>query len=653
MEHSPRLIARCRRLAEFLLVLVTTLSTIVLAGWALSNHDLTSLFPTGAKLNYVGQVHSAAAICMILYSLSLLLIMSYQKYARYVGYALAAIPFSTGVLNGVLDFMKEDIEPFRIFQATQSAPGITFPSPMESPVALSITLIGLALLLYRVSNRRKNLWFTEIVSAVSVFCSVAVLMGSATSKEALCVIGRCYTPSLGYATMMLLFAVALFLSDPTRGFASQFTSERIRGIFLRRGSSAVLLPLIYLFCTIPSYIFLSTGEPVLNLGLCQVIAFSVFAYIFVTLVLSGSKAASQIESIADQERSRAQELAEKSEELEKELERTRFTRTQSGQQLTGSITAVKYKRVCLTCMEEFEDIVNFCPTDGSDLSRIVDDSLIGNIFAEKFSVLSELGSGGMSTVYKAQHMLIGKTVALKVLNEKTASSNDGLKRFMREAKAMGGLKHENIIGIDDFGLSQDGRAYLVMEYLDGESLGDLLKRSGRLDLKNATEIVNQLSNALTCAHKAGIVHRDLKPSNVMLGRRPGGGFDVKVVDFGLAKMAGNDDQAITSTGECVGSPLYMSPEQCKGDPINSSCDIYALGCMTFEMLTGYPPIMERNIIETVKAHVGSKPREFPRDVWIPHDVKAIVYKCLEKEPRNRPASAEEVKQVFACHYART
>ncbi|MBX9692123.1 MAG: serine/threonine protein kinase [Cyanobacteria bacterium] len=651
MEHSRRLIARCERLAEFLLALVITLGFIVLAGWALGNHDLTSLFPAGAKLNYVGQVHSTAAICMMLYAVSLLLIMAKNQNVRSAGYALAVIPFSTGVLNGVLELMKEDLEPFRFLQPTESAPGITFPTPMEWPIALSTTVIGLALFLYQVGIRRKNLYPTEIAAMLSIFCSVAVLMGSATSKEALCVIGRCYTPSLGYASMMLLFAIALFLSDPTRGFVSHFTSERIRGIILRRASSAVLFPLIYLFCAIPSFIFVEKGVPALNLGLCQFIAFSIFILIFGWLIHSGVKAASHLETIVDLERSRAKELAVKSEELEKELERTRFSRT-STQFGALSQTAVKYKRVCLTCMEEFEDTVNFCPSDGSDLSRIVDDSLIGNIFADKYSVIEELGSGGMSTVYKATHLLIEKTVALKVLNEKTAGSGDGLKRFIREAKAMGGLKHDNIVGIDDFGLAADGRAFLVMEYLNGESLSDVLKR-GYLNLRDTTEVVSQLCDALAHAHKAGIVHRDLKPSNIMLSRGHEGGFNVKVVDFGLAKMAGDElSPAITNTGECVGSPLYMSPEQCKGDPITTRADIYALGCIMFEMLAGFPPIMERNIIETVKAHVGSKPADFPRDIVVPPEIKAIVYKCLEKEPNNRPASAQEVKRIFSGFFAR-
>jgi serine/threonine-protein kinase len=272
------------------------------------------------------------------------------------------------------------------------------------------------------------------------------------------------------------------------------------------------------------------------------------------------------------------------------------------------------------------------------------------VFAEKYDVISRLGSGGMSTVYRAKHKFFEKEVAIKVLKGNAGESSDSLKRFQREARATVSISHPGIVGVSDFGLTPDGRAFLVMDYLDGESLSHFLDRVGRLTVSDMIDIAGQLCDALAVAHGSGIVHRDLKPSNIMLVRGEEGEMIVKIVDFGLAKILDEDHQAslkITQTGDCFGSPLYMSPEQCMGKKVDHRCDIYALGCILFECLTGNPPIIGNNAADTITKHVQERPAAFPEGMSVPKEIKLIIYKALHKEAMWRPQTVMEIKDALA------
>jgi serine/threonine protein kinase len=313
-----------------------------------------------------------------------------------------------------------------------------------------------------------------------------------------------------------------------------------------------------------------------------------------------------------------------------------------------SASKVRYKRFCLTCTNEYDDNTEKCPIDSSPLSRVIDESLIGTVFAEKYDVISRLGSGGMSTVYRAKHLYIGKEVAIKVLKGNTTDS-ESLKRFQREARAASTVSHPGIVGVNDFGLTPEGKAFLVMDYLEGETLSHFLDHAGTMPLADMINIADQLCEALNVAHENGIIHRDLKPSNIMLVRGGRGETVAKIVDFGLAKILDEDNfasQKITQTGDCFGSPPYMSPEQCMGKKVDHLSDIYALGCILFECLTGNPPIIGANASDTITKHVQGKPAPFPEGIDVPKEIKLIIYKALHKEPMWRPQTAMEIKRVL-------
>src|SRR5581483_5836860 len=208
-----------------------------------------------------------------------------------------------------------------------------------------------------------------------------------------------------------------------------------------------------------------------------------------------------------------------------------------------------------------------------------------------YRVLQQIGEGGMGVVYLAEHTVIGKKAALKMLLPAYCKSEAIVTRFFNEARATAKLQHPGLIEIYDFGHHTDGSAYIVMEFLDGESLAALLKRKGPLDLQLVIELSRQIAGALQAAHAAGIVHRDLKPDNVFLipSEELKCGLRAKVLDFGIAKLIdqGSPSQMKTRTGVLMGTPAYMSPEQCRGaSRVDHRADIYSLGCMMFEMASG-------------------------------------------------------------------
>ncbi len=307
-------------------------------------------------------------------------------------------------------------------------------------------------------------------------------------------------------------------------------------------------------------------------------------------------------------------------------------------------------RVCLTCNKEFMHDMDACPDDGGPLVLAQRDPLIGSIFADKYEILSVLGEGGMSKVYKARHKFMDRVVAVKLLHEHLVSDSLALQRFEHESKAASSLSHQNIVTVHDFGRTKSGQAYFVMDCLEGESLADVLARDVRLPLAESISIFKQTCEGLEHAHKKGVVHRDLKPSNLVLMKNDDGTTQVKIVDFGIAKLMPKDGkprQNITQTGEIFGSPLYMSPEQCNSKNMDHRSDIYSLGCLMYETLAGVPPLMGENFVNTVVKHINEAPPPFSQtapEANVPPQVEACIMKCLEKEPYNRYQSASEVRQ---------
>ena len=277
----------------------------------------------------------------------------------------------------------------------------------------------------------------------------------------------------------------------------------------------------------------------------------------------------------------------------------------------------------------------------------------GDLVGGHYKVESLLGAGGMGAVYKAKHTFIERVVAIKTLHEHLASDEATLGRFKIEAQSNAAVVHQNLVSSYDFGLIQGKIPYIVMEYLQGESLQDLLDRDRVIDEKTAKNIFVQICDALHAVHSKGIVHRDLKPSNVMLLKHEDNEHFVKVVDFGIAKIleSNNDEHKMTRTGECLGSPLYMSPEQCWGSGkavIDNRSDLYALGCIMFESLTGDSVFSGTSVLEVLIKHVKEEPSLAPlKEARVSQPTIDLIARLLQKKSEDRPATAREVRECLA------
>lgn len=275
------------------------------------------------------------------------------------------------------------------------------------------------------------------------------------------------------------------------------------------------------------------------------------------------------------------------------------------------------------------------------------DTFLGSIFADKFDVTELIGSGGMSTVYKARHMVMDKEFALKVLHAHECQNNVAVRRFQMEAQAASTIIHPGVVAIYDCG-EYGGRLYLVMDFVQGQSLAQILATEGPLTLTRFLSIMLQVSQAVAHAHKNGIVHRDLKPSNIMV-TKSGETEIVKIVDFGIAKVlsgTGSLAHQLTTTGEFCGTPYYMSPEQCSGTQVDARSDIYSLGCVMFEALTGDVPFRALSIFETITKHVIAPPPPLvaPQiDGENKQRLELVVLRALAKNASDRFQSMDELE----------
>ncbi|MBS2003307.1 MAG: tetratricopeptide repeat protein [Cyanobacteria bacterium SZAS LIN-5] len=311
------------------------------------------------------------------------------------------------------------------------------------------------------------------------------------------------------------------------------------------------------------------------------------------------------------------------------------------------------RKACISCGQEFSGDTAVCPHDGTTLTPLVQEDMVGKIIGEKYEVLETIGGGGMGMIYKAKHILMKRIVAIKMMHPQYVSSASNLKRFQQEAQAASALNHPNILAVFDFGLTPEGAPYLVMDFLEGTNLAEVLDELGLLPASRATNIFAQACAGLAHAHSKGVIHRDLKPGNIMLVEFDQRKDFVKIVDFGIAKVLPSGDESesshLTATGEVFGSPLYMSPEQCRGRNLDIRSDIYSLGCVMYRTLTGSSPFFGQDPMECMYKQVNEAPNKFfdaNPDSKVPEALEAIVFKCLAKEPADRYQTMHELKDAL-------
>jgi tRNA A-37 threonylcarbamoyl transferase component Bud32 len=267
--------------------------------------------------------------------------------------------------------------------------------------------------------------------------------------------------------------------------------------------------------------------------------------------------------------------------------------------------------------------------------------------AGEYQLMEEIGRGAFGTVYRAIHPLIGKEVAIKVLDESSLDDTSLERRFVTEARSVNRIKHPNIVDIFGFGELANGQKFYVMELLTGETLAALRKRAGALPSRAAIEVLEPLADALDAAHEVGILHRDLKPANVFLHRAPDGSVSVKLLDFGVAKVLGGHDPAHTKTGGAIGTPAYMAPEQWAGGTAAAAADVYSLGVIAYELLTGRRPFAPSEVRDRFKHGLHTPPDSASRiNPQLPRAVDALLARMLAKAPAERPHSARAAVRLL-------
>ena len=308
-------------------------------------------------------------------------------------------------------------------------------------------------------------------------------------------------------------------------------------------------------------------------------------------------------------------------------------------------------KICPTCNVEYPETERFCPKDGAalQLQRGASTDLVGSIIAERYHITKRLGAGGMGRVYLAEHVKMGRQCAIKVLHPAMAGDADAIGRFNREAANASRIDHPNVAAIYDFGETQEGLLYLAMQYIEGETLTQVMRAAGALTPLRASDITRQAAEGLHAAHAIGIVHRDLKPDNIMVSTDSDGLDSVKVVDFGIAKATGEVAQGVTRTGIVVGTPEYMSPEQLAGEPVDGRSDQYSLAMVAFNMLAGELPFPAASTGSMVVMRLTERPRSLaevrPGIAW-PDELEAVMSKALDRDPGRRYPATRDFAHAF-------
>jgi serine/threonine protein kinase len=275
-------------------------------------------------------------------------------------------------------------------------------------------------------------------------------------------------------------------------------------------------------------------------------------------------------------------------------------------------------------------------------------SLIGSVLADRYEIVDEVGHGALGVVYRARHLVMEKTVAVKVLFEEMDKDENTFLRFQREAQAASSMSHPNIVTVYDFGISKNNTPFLVMDFIEGQDLKDVLRSQGRLPVDRSVKIFLQMCSALEHAHSKGILHRDIKPENVVLVKTSWNPEFVKLVDFGIAKYVNEPNRnakKLTMDGQVLGTPAYMSPEQIMGGRLDARSDIYCMGVLMYNLISGKLPILGKDSTETMSKHITDLPTELADacpEIKIPFRLQRAIMKTLKKHPQDRHQSMREL-----------
>ncbi len=312
-------------------------------------------------------------------------------------------------------------------------------------------------------------------------------------------------------------------------------------------------------------------------------------------------------------------------------------------------TAELNLRRCGTCGEEFPSDYLVCPRDATPLGldRDAEDPLLGIVLAGTYRIVRNLGRGGMGRLYEAQHTRLERLFAVKVLHEEQSRSKDAIVRFDREARVLSRIRSDHVLDVVDVLRTPDQRAAIITDRLEGEDLKARLDRVGKLDVTEAVPLIRQVCRGLAAAHAQGIIHRDLKPSNLFLESGADGRITMKILDFGVAKLAGEPE--LTRAGAVLGTPAYMAPEQARGSAnVDERADIYALGAVLYRMLTGRAPFSGDEpaaLLLSVLHETPERPRVWERS--IPVGLEALIQRAMSREPAERPRDALELERELA------
>lgn len=307
--------------------------------------------------------------------------------------------------------------------------------------------------------------------------------------------------------------------------------------------------------------------------------------------------------------------------------------------------------VCNRCGQRFEglEVPDLCPSDGSPLLRVAQDPLVGTVLADRYEIEALIDVGGWSRVFKGRDIALNRPVAIKILRSYLAENEAKVRRFAREAKILAKLSHANIVAVHDYAITP--YPYIVMDYVDGIALGDYLKQHRALSCSAAISICREICEALAAAHAQGITHRDIKPSNVLMTPGANDTVSPKLLDFGISKLSdfSSDGTVHTETGETIGSPNYMSPEQCLGREIDERSDIYSLGCLMYELISGRQAFAGTGCLEVMHKNVNENPAPVFESAQATASDKVfekIIFKCLSKDPTDRFQSIAQLTDAL-------